>query len=298
MKYLAIDIGQSGSRVRSGDGFEYVGGPAYDAELGLTGTVERILRASQAPESDVVVLSSTGLRGLVPDPTAVALVCNGLINASAVAVADDGFAAHVGALGGMDGVVLAVGSGVVAIARQSGRAAHRDGAGPILGDDGGGFWIGRAGLRAALRASERRGPDTNLLIELEKTYGPIRHAVLARTTAETMVWCIDAARTVLQVAADGDTVAVGIRQRAAKQLAATAAAAWCAVGSIDDTPRMSYTGRVMDDVGLRTALADESARLLPHAQWQSPLGNNLDGALTIAAADQVEVPPLLRWWHQ
>lgn len=46
---------------------------------------------------------------------------------------------------------------------------HRlDGLGPFLGDEGGGASIGRAGLRAALRSLERRGPATALAAEAER----------------------------------------------------------------------------------------------------------------------------------
>lgn len=298
VRFVAIDIGQSGSRVRSTDGFAFTGGPAFDAQAGVLTSIERTLTAAGTPHADVLSLSLTGLRGLVPDPQPIAERCHERTGAVAVAVADDGFAAHAGALGGADGVVLAVGSGVVAVARHDTRAAHRDGDGPIFGDDGGGFWIGRAGLRAAVRANEDRGPTTRLVSDIEAVYGPLRDAIRSTPDPEAMRWCIDVAQLVLQAAGSGDAVAVAIREAAAERLAATAAAAWKAVGPSDAQIPVSYTGGVMADAPLRDALERHLRRLLPHVLWQPPLGDNLDGALAIARGDQSDIPPLLRWWHQ
>ncbi|MFF4197270.1 BadF/BadG/BcrA/BcrD ATPase family protein [Nonomuraea sp. NPDC001831] len=56
------------------------------------------------------------------------------------------------------GTLLLAGTGAAA-ARFSGRTvtAVADGLGWLLGDEGGGFWIGRAGVRAAVRALDRPG---------------------------------------------------------------------------------------------------------------------------------------------
>ncbi|MFD5651250.1 hypothetical protein [Streptomyces sp. NPDC127039] len=48
-----------------------------------------------------------------------------------------------------------------------------DGWGPLLGDDGGGARIGTAGLRAALRAHDGRGPDTVLLDAAAGLFGDL-----------------------------------------------------------------------------------------------------------------------------
>ncbi|MYS50866.1 ATPase, partial [Streptomyces sp. SID6013] len=76
----------------------------------------------------------------------------------------DAVTAHAGALGGRAGVVLAIGTGSVAVGiGADGTYARVDGWGPLLGDDGSGARIGTAGLRAALRAHDGRGPATALL---------------------------------------------------------------------------------------------------------------------------------------
>ncbi|MGX1563068.1 N-acetylglucosamine kinase [Streptomyces sp. NPDC055506] len=62
-----------------------------------------------------------------------------------------------------DGLALVAGTGAVAM-RITGRRgiATVDGDGWLLGDDGSGFWIGRAAVRAALRMADGRGAPTVL----------------------------------------------------------------------------------------------------------------------------------------
>ncbi|MFD6168945.1 BadF/BadG/BcrA/BcrD ATPase family protein [Streptomyces coeruleorubidus] len=62
-----------------------------------------------------------------------------------------------------DGLALVAGTGAVAM-RITGRrgTVTVDGDGWLLGDDGSGFWIGRAAVRAALRMADGRGAPTVL----------------------------------------------------------------------------------------------------------------------------------------
>ncbi|MBZ3902003.1 BadF/BadG/BcrA/BcrD ATPase family protein [Streptomyces griseiscabiei] len=71
-----------------------------------------------------------------------------------------------------DGLVLVAGTGAVA-ARIAGRVptATSGGDGWLLGDDGGGFWIGRAAVRAALRAADGRGVPTALVRSVARDLG-------------------------------------------------------------------------------------------------------------------------------
>ncbi len=69
-----------------------------------------------------------------------------------VRVMSDAEAAYRGALGDRAGVVLLAGTGSIALGRDTrGRWARAGGWGPLLGDEGSAFWIGREWLRATLR---------------------------------------------------------------------------------------------------------------------------------------------------
>ena len=125
------------------------------------------------------------------------------------------------------GVVVVAGTGSIAYGRDaSGRAARAGGWGYLLGDEGGGFWIGRAALSAVARQFDQRGPAT-LLTEL----------VLAQMGLSTPAQVIQAVydhglpRHVIAGIADvvehatraGDAVAAEILGRAAGELVSAAA---------------------------------------------------------------------------
>ena len=70
-----------------------------------------------------------------------------------VFIETDAFVAFVGAIGIKPGVLLIAGTGSIAISRQADGAMSRVGGwGPMFGDEGSGFWIGREAIRTALRA--------------------------------------------------------------------------------------------------------------------------------------------------
>src|SRR3954466_10205752 len=85
------------------------------------------------------------------------------------------------------GVVVIAGTGSIAYGRnERNEAARAGGWGYVLGDEGSGYWIGRAALRAVLREADRRGPATELTSLLTSYYGVARaqdliHQVYAAT---------------------------------------------------------------------------------------------------------------------
>ena len=78
-----------------------------------------------------------------------------------------------------DGLALVAGTGAVAM-RITARHCEKTvgGDGWLLGDDGGGFWIGREAVRAALRMADHRGPDTALAALVGRELG-VPEAVLS-----------------------------------------------------------------------------------------------------------------------
>ncbi|MGW0838639.1 BadF/BadG/BcrA/BcrD ATPase family protein [Streptomyces sp. NPDC002787] len=146
-----------------------------------------------------------------------------------------------------DGLVLVAGTGAVA-ARIAGRAptATSGGDGWLLGDDGGGFWIGRAAVRAALRAADGRSVPTALVLAIGRDLGlppevlppegygtteavhwsaDRRTAYRARLLPAVMdrspVRLADHAPAVVRTAEEKDAVAVQILQEGARRLAET-----------------------------------------------------------------------------
>ncbi|MFF3412450.1 N-acetylglucosamine kinase [Streptomyces sp. NPDC002742] len=198
-----------------------------------------------------------------------------------LALAADAVTAYTGALGPRAGAVIAAGTGVIAIGTDLTSWRRADGWGHLLGDCGGGAWIGRAGLEAALRAFDGRpGGSAALLTRAEEMFGPMpglpgllyprtdRAAVLASFAPE------------VASGAGSDPVATDILRTAARHMAESAAAA-CPV---DGEPRLALTGGLFKlGAPLLDPLQAELAERLPHARQVPAVGDPLDGALRIAA---------------
>jgi len=99
-----------------------------------------------------------------------------------VRVISDVEAAHAGALGGAPGVLLLAGTGSIALARDArGRWARAGGLGPLLGDAGSAFAIGRDWLAAeAARGMAARARARALGPEPVARIAALAPAVLAR----------------------------------------------------------------------------------------------------------------------
>lgn len=146
--------------------------------------------------------------------------------AERVEVVPDGEIALEGALGGEAGILLVAGTGSVAYGRaEDGRIERAGGWGMWIGDEGSAFALARAGLIAAVRADDGRGPATTLLRTLLEETG-------ARDAAELPPWVGRAekgavaalAAAVLREAAAGDGVAMELAHEQAAALAAHAVA--------------------------------------------------------------------------
>lgn len=167
------------------------------------------------------------------DVTGVALASSGV--RCPVEVFADPELAYASGATGADGLVLVAGTGAVAARIIGGRMASTvDGHGWLVGDQGSGFWIGAAGLRATLRALDRRDPYTRLVRRLatelgiepstgdnpQQLRGKLVHAVMHQAPPSLAAL----APAVLATAAEGDEVAGGILDAAVAHLVAAVAA--------------------------------------------------------------------------
>ncbi len=220
---LAVDLGKTYCRAAAhGRRAVGAGAPGLAASGGVRAAESAILTVARelAPVDEVIV----GAAGALSAPAAARALGEALlasIPAKRVTITSDAVIAHAGALNGKPGVVLIVGTGVVALAiGPDGTLRTADGWGPWLGDEGGGAWIGAAGLRAALRANDGRGPSTTLLDAARARFGAPQTWPAQVTDAAVLG---SFAPDVL--AARDDTIAQAIVRAAAEALAATARAA-------------------------------------------------------------------------
>ncbi|MDF2574293.1 MAG: ATPase [Agromyces sp.] len=285
LRLLAVDGGQSAMRVRhSSGGTAEVPGISWHGPRTLEATAAAIVeawRAAGAPPVDAAVLGLT----TAPDDEDCAHLA-GLVaeelGADRIVVCDDGVTTHAGAFAGGWGVALSAGTGVACATRGPADAAPRllGGHGYLLGDEGGAYWIGRAGIAAALRAADGRGPSTALVSAAESRFGAVRGIPIRLHSSERAVDEIaHFAPAVLAATRAGDAVAAAIVDAAVAELALLARAAHRHAGAEDATP-LVVLGRLGAELAPQIVdrLSDDSDSF--HAR--APLGDALDGAMLLA----------------
>ncbi|NUR73992.1 MAG: ATPase [Hamadaea sp.] len=209
--------------------------------------------------------------------------------AATVVLCSDMLTSYAGALGLRGGAVVAAGTGAVALGSDWQGAWQRvDGWGYLLGDAGGGSWLGRAGMQAALRAADGRpGGSDRLLAALIEQYGDpvalVRDLAGRDDRAGVMAGFVPA---IAAAAAAGDPVAGDLLADAGTQLATSALAA-LPPGA---PPEIAYTGNLFQAGpalwGAFHDLVSAGATLL------KPAGTAVDGALRLAqGAAAGSLPP-------
>jgi N-acetylglucosamine kinase-like BadF-type ATPase len=143
-----------------------------------------------------------------------------------IVIVNDALVALEAGAPGQPGVVVISGTGSIAYGRDAkGQAARSGGWGYVLGDEGSGYWIGRAALRAVLREADRRGPATLLTglllkhFDVPQAQGLIHHVYntnLKPAAIGALATCVQSAFS------QGDQVAQGILRGAAGELEASA----------------------------------------------------------------------------
>jgi N-acetylglucosamine kinase-like BadF-type ATPase len=154
-------------------------------------------------------------------------------------VVNDALVALVAGAGDEPGVVVVAGTGSIAYGRNAtGQAARAGGWGYLLGDEGGGFWIGRSALSAVVRQFDGRGPATlltSLVLDQMRLASPTEliHEIYYRDLQRHAIAGLAA---LVQKATDaGDAVAAQILTRAGGELAAAAASVITRLGMRGET---------------------------------------------------------------
>ncbi|MGE0353136.1 MAG: BadF/BadG/BcrA/BcrD ATPase family protein [Gemmatimonadales bacterium] len=194
-------------------------GRALAAAAAIADTVRRALAGAGRIRADVLVVGAAGA-GREAERLELEQALRGEHVSDVVRVTTDIEIALAAAFGRKPGIVLSAGTGSIAIARAPGGALHRTGGyGWQMGDEGSGYAIGRAALAALSRAADGRGPRTSLTARIPA-------AAHVASFEELIAWAATASAaqvsslgpTVLEVAAEGDVVAQGIVEYAAREL--------------------------------------------------------------------------------
>jgi N-acetylglucosamine kinase-like BadF-type ATPase len=204
----------------------------------------RLLRAAfgaAVPTTDDLFLNDTfaALRAGTTRPWGIALICGQGINGAAVA--------------------------------QNGRRVRFAGVGDISGDWGGGTSMGQAGLAAAVRARDGRGPRTELERTIPAAVGLTRPEAVTRAFYDGRIAPArigDLAPTVFATAAAGDPVAREIVDHLADELAGMAAALARRTGLTRRDPEVVLAGGIFktDDAAFHAGLAERIRTTIPAAR--------------------------------
>jgi N-acetylglucosamine kinase-like BadF-type ATPase len=186
---------------------------------------------------------------------------------------------------GGPGVLVIAGTGSNVIGRcADGRIVSAGGWGPVLGDEGSGFWIGLEAIRAALRAKDR-GLESSLLPAIQEYWG-LRDlgSLVAHANARERVAFAELTALVVRCAAEGDHVAASVLERAGQDLAAqvgVVAAKMTASGcDAAERLRVAYVGSVLAKIErVSSALQHSLRELLPGVDILPEAVEPLEGAL-------------------
>jgi N-acetylglucosamine kinase-like BadF-type ATPase len=220
---LADDRGDIISRARgTGANLQAVG------ELQVEKVLHDVMEAAIGDREIVPAAICLGIAGVDrPDDRTIVRGIMRRIGAKArVLIVNDALVALEAGVPGQPGIVIISGTGSIAYGRNgAGEAARSGGWGYVLGDEGSGYWIGRAALRAVLRAADRRGPRTLLTEMLLTHFGvseppALLHEVYHHQMSPAAIGAL--ATSVQAAATQGDAAAAGILRGAADELEGSA----------------------------------------------------------------------------
>lgn len=299
-KTAAIIVDARGDRVAesTGPGLEIIGSPNGPA----------LIRASLAETLAPLGIEATafhsvcfGLNGVqVPSADASLAVdaVRGLTTSDRYIVASDAVMSYIGALGIGPGVVAAVGTGSVILAISPDGDIHRvDAYGPLLGDRGSGYDIGRRGLEIAFRVADELPGSAAIHERMLERFGDPNQtmkAVYGDINPSSVIASFS--REVARAAIEGDAQAAGLWRDAGRELARGVAAA-AAQAHLGDSPfAVACSGGLFGAGDLIRSPFEEELRIVaPRALVRSAAGGALDGGVLLSLQAEPVLTEVSTW---
>ncbi|HXM38709.1 MAG TPA: BadF/BadG/BcrA/BcrD ATPase family protein [Gemmatimonadales bacterium] len=296
---LGIDAGGSHTTVALGDRDGHVlaradgpgsamkpGGAERSAAV-ILDVARRAAAQAGVPLPAAVALVGAAGAGRVPEREALAAAIVAAGVAELVEVLGDIEIALAAAFGDGAGVMVNAGTGSIAYGRTPDGNLHRAGGyGWQLGDEGGGYWLGRWALAAAARAQDGLEESSTLLERLLVALGLQTFDDLIRWTATATPAQVAAlAPHVLNAAHEGETVAQRAVEEAAGELARLVRALTRHFPGTDVIPVATAGGLLRPASPLLAALRVKLGTDVPRARL-AERGGPVDapaGALRLAA---------------
>ncbi len=195
------------------------GGAAASAAVMADAARRAAAGAGVALPAERVVVGAAGA-GRAPERAdlTAALIASGV--ARSAEVMGDGELALIAAFTGGPGILVNAGTGSIAYARDpQGKLYRAGGFGWQMGDEGGGYWLGRRALAAAGRAQDGRDDQSTLPTRLLSALGLKEFDDLVRWAAlATPAQIAGLAPQLINAAAEGERVAQAAVREAAMEL--------------------------------------------------------------------------------
>lgn len=205
-------------------------------------------------------------------------------------IVNDALIALVAGAGEPVGLVLVAGTGSIAYgANAHGAAARSGGWGPVLADEGSGYWIGRRALVAVMRHADGRGPRTALtpmVLERLRLTRPdeLVHEIYEGAERRQLVATLGP--LVAEAQAGGDAVAAEILRDAAAELVLAAASV---IGRLDMRgdvfPTFLSGGMFRSIPWLASEVTSRLAEVAPRTAVALLSAEPASGALALAIAE-------------
>lgn len=280
---LVVDAGQSSIRAR----LLVDAGPAFQRDFPplltdqpLMPQLVKAVRAILLEQPAGSVRVAAALSGLTPfnaDADSVLVACRDL-GVTSVFLAHDSISGYLGCLGYMRGSAVAAGTGVVTLATGISSYSRVDGWGNIMGDAGSGYWIGRAGLEAAMRAYDGRGMHTAILSLIQQDFPDVQTAYIdIQSHPERIAFVASYARKIIELS-EHDRVSARIVDQATDELALAVGASLRNTGWGPGTcPSISWVGSILSNPRMAGLLRRKLEQAWPNADIVPPQGGPLDG---------------------
>lgn len=285
---LAVDGGQSSIRAR------LLAGKTIEVEQEfppllthaplmpqLAGVIRSVLKTNRRPNVTVAAALSGLTPGNADAPGVLAATRD--LGPTSIRIAHDSISGYLGCLGDQEGSAIAAGTGVVTLATGPTGSTRVDGWGNIMGDAGSGYWIGRAGLDAAMRAHDGRGNPTALLGMLKQDFPDVEAAYIEiQSNPEKISFVASYARKVIDLA-EHDDVSARIVEHATNELALSVGASLRNTGwTPEASPAISWVGKILSNDRMAKPLHHKLKQAWPNARVIAPHGGPLEGVARLA----------------
>ena len=284
---IAIDSGQTAIKVRLGpqESLSFPGLRANSDPLPqIAEVVGRVAeKAGRGPFR--VFVGTCGFSKRDNDPVELLRLCEPY-GVGSVILAHDAVTSFLGAVGDRRGVVVAAGTGAITLGVGVEAIARVDGWGNVIGDAGGGYWIGREALDAVHRAHDGRGPATGLTPVVERRFPDLESAYMELQTDADWVRIVSSFAQQVASLAAGDAVAAAICEEAGRQLAHSAATAVERIGEAGhENPVISLVGGILSGGAVHDSCVAALQERWPAFAPFPAEGTSLDGAAALGKLD-------------